>query len=103
VSSGQLIRQARLRAGLSQQELGERVGLPGAQIGRWERDVVAPSFETLRVLLRACGFDLPARLERYDTTLDQELRANLRLTPQERIQRALKAPPHPRRGTASRR
>ena len=62
MTSGTLIREARLRAGLSQVELSERSGKDRAQIARWERDVVQPSFETLRELVRACGFDLETTL-----------------------------------------
>lgn len=83
-----MLREARLRAGLSQGELGERVGLQRAQIGRWERDAVAPSFETLRELVRACGFDISSRLTPFDTSEDEELRENLLLTPKERVERA---------------
>ena len=62
MTSGTLIREARMRAGLSQLELSERSGKDRAQIARWERDVVQPSFETLRELMRACGFDLETTL-----------------------------------------
>ncbi len=61
-----MIREARLRAGLSQGELSERSGKDRAQIARWERDVVQPSFETLRDLARACGFDLEFALVPYE-------------------------------------
>ena len=61
-----MIREARLRAGLSQGELSERSGKDRAQIARWERDVVQPSFETLRDLVRACGFDLEFALVPYE-------------------------------------
>ena len=48
-----LIREARLRAGLSQVELSERSGKDRAQLARWERDVVQPSFEiSARALAR---------------------------------------------------
>src|SRR5918912_2790815 len=67
-SSGSLIREARLRAGLSQGDLGERTGKDRAQIARWERDAVSPPYETLRELVRACGFDLSTELVEYDTT-----------------------------------
>ena len=50
MTSGTLIRQARMRAGLSQGDLSERSGKDRAQIARWERDVVQPSLETLREL-----------------------------------------------------
>jgi transcriptional regulator with XRE-family HTH domain len=95
VTSGTLIREARLRAGLSQGELSERSGKDRAQIARWERDVVQPSFETLRDLVRACGFDLDFNLVPYDRD-DREaarLKENLLQSPQERLQAMLKARP----------
>jgi transcriptional regulator with XRE-family HTH domain len=88
-SSGRIIREARLRAGLSQGELGERTGKDRAQVARWERDVVSPPYETLRVLVRACNFDLSAELVAYDPSPDERLREAESLTPQERLQRML--------------
>ncbi len=86
-----LIREARLRAGLSQGELGARVNRDRAQIARWERDIVQPSFETLRELLRACGFDLSPTLIPYtpETMDDASLKQRLRLSPHERLQAML--------------
>jgi transcriptional regulator with XRE-family HTH domain len=91
MTSGMLIREARLRAGLSQGELGARVDRDRAQIARWERDSVVPSFETLRQLVRACGFDLALGLVPYerDEPTEARLVENVRLTPQERLERAL--------------
>jgi transcriptional regulator with XRE-family HTH domain len=88
-----LIREARLRAGLSQAELSERSRKDRAQIARWERDVVQPSFETLRELLRACGFDVELSLVPYepDRDTDARLRELLQRTPQERLQAMLRA------------
>jgi transcriptional regulator with XRE-family HTH domain len=88
-----LIREARLRAGLSQVELSGRSGKDRAQLARWERDVVQPSFETLRELVRACGFDLEATLVPYlaDKQHDARLQKTLRRSPQERLQAMLKA------------
>jgi transcriptional regulator with XRE-family HTH domain len=74
-------------------ELSERSGKDRAQIARWERDVVQPSFETLRELVRACGFDLDLTLVPYEVNeRDQErLRKTALQTPQERLQAMLKA------------
>ncbi len=93
MTSGTLIREARLRAGLSQVELSERSGKDRAQIARWERDVVVPSFETLRELVRACGFDLETSLVPYeaDSGHDARLEKALQRSPQERLQAMLKA------------
>jgi transcriptional regulator with XRE-family HTH domain len=92
VTSGTLIREARLRAELSQSELSERSGKDRAQIARWEADVVQPSFETLRELIRACGFDLELNFVPYavDEQETKELRERLQRTPQERLQAMLK-------------
>jgi transcriptional regulator with XRE-family HTH domain len=92
VTSGTLIRQARLLAGLSQVELSQRSGKDRAQIARWERDVVQPSFETLRELLRACGFDLETRLVPYEENRgrDAQLEKALLRSPQERFEAMLR-------------
>jgi len=84
--SASLLRQARLRAGLSQGELAKRVGKPSVQIGRWETGVVAPSLETLLELLRACDFDLSIDLVRYEPPAnDAELVALQRELPVDRL------------------
>jgi transcriptional regulator with XRE-family HTH domain len=90
VDSASLIRQARLRRGLSQAELSERSGRDRAQIARWERGVNSPSFENLRELLQACGFDLSTELVEFDTSHDDGLLVGLRETPQERLAEMLR-------------
>lgn len=89
--SADLIREARLRAGLSQQELAARSGRERSVIARWEQAVVAPSVETLVELVRACGFDLPLELVPYDDSADERLRKNALLSPERRVQRLLQA------------
>ena len=86
MTSGQLLREARLRAGLTQAELEERSGKDRASIARWERDDVAPAFETLRQLLRACEFDL-ALVPFVRPREDEEIAEQLRLTRKERVER----------------
>ena len=92
MTSGALIRQARTRAGLSQVELSQRSGKDRAQIARWERDVVQPSLETLRELLRACGWDVELALVPYEPNPKHVSRLRVRLgrTPQERLTGMLK-------------
>jgi transcriptional regulator with XRE-family HTH domain len=93
MTSGELIRSARLRAGLSQAELAKRLGLPASSIGRWETDAVEPGYSTLRRVLQACGFDLPAELEPYepDSELDKRIEKARLLTPQERVAKMLRS------------
>ena len=85
--SGDLIREARLRAGLSQAELGRRLGKHPTAISRWERDVASPSLETLRGVVRACGLELTLGLANadengHDTAL---IERSLRLEPAARL------------------
>jgi transcriptional regulator with XRE-family HTH domain len=74
VTSADLIREARLRAGLSQQELAERSGRDRSVIARWEQGAVAPSLESVLDVVRACGFDLPLELVPHDPSTLAALR-----------------------------
>ncbi len=87
--SGALLQEARLRAGLTQYELAERTGRDRAVIARWEQEVVSPSVETLVDLLRACGFDLELVLVPYETDRNERLQANLKLSPERRLEKLL--------------
>ena len=95
--SADLIREERLRAGLTQYELAQRSGRDRSVIARWEQGAVAPSLETLIELVHACGFDLPLELVPHDAAENEQLRRNALLSPERRVQRFLKA-----RGKASR-
>src|SRR5437773_2713825 len=55
--SGDLLLEARRRAGISQVELGRLSGVAPSLIGRYERYEVIPSFERVRDLVRACGLE----------------------------------------------
>lgn len=85
MTGGEIIREARLLAGLSQQDLAERAGVPRQSIVRWERDAVEPGFDTVRRLLRSCGFDVSLVRYEPDETVDTRLSGKLELTPQERL------------------
>ena len=91
MTSGELIRAARLRAELSQAELADRLGLPASSIARWEMDRVEPGFSTLRRVLRACGFDISPTLVPFERDPERDARVKeiQRLTPQERLQSLL--------------
>ena len=89
MTTGELIRSARLRAGYSQKELAQRLGMASSSIARWETDTVEPGYSTLRRVLQACGFDIPPVLVPYERdasgTRIQELQD---LSPQERMAQA---------------
>jgi transcriptional regulator with XRE-family HTH domain len=55
---GDLIREARRRAGLTQTELALRAGTVQPAIARWESGRTAVSLDDVRRLVRLCGFEL---------------------------------------------
>lgn len=54
MTAAQIIREARLKAGLTQTELAERLGRERAQVARWEIGGQEPSFENLQSVVEAC-------------------------------------------------
>src|ERR1022692_1610772 len=87
--SAGLLREARLRSGLSQMGLAERSGKDRVQISRYEAGAVAPSLDTLIDLIRACGFDLPLELVPLQATDHDDLAVLQRLSPERRLDRLL--------------
>lgn len=93
MTGAQIIREARLKAGLTQAELAERLRRDRAQVARWETGGQEPSFENLRAVVDACGFVLRVEIaEREDDeALDAELTTTLQQAPQQRVQALLEA------------
>lgn len=83
--SADLIKEARLRAGLTQTKLGARIGKPQSVIARWERGDVEPSLETLQRVIGGCGLDLNFHLSRHDDSNDTMIDHHLKMTPAERF------------------
>ncbi len=84
-----LIREARTRAGLTQDELSELSKRPRSLIARWEQGSVSPSVDNFLEIIEACGFELPLVLVERDTTLDSRLEKNRQLSPERRARRLL--------------
>ena len=89
--SGDILREARLRAGLTQRELGRRAKTSQSAIARWESGEVFPSFERLRELIRACGLELTFGLANYDDSYDEWIAKALGLSPADRLTTAVRA------------
>jgi transcriptional regulator with XRE-family HTH domain len=89
--AAQIIREARLKAGLTQSELAARLGRERAQVARWETGGQEPSFANLVAAVEACGFALEVAIaERASTPeLDAELKASVPQAPQQRVQALL--------------
>ena len=91
MTAAQIIREARLKAGLTQTELASRLGRERAQVARWETGGQEPSFANLTAAVEACGYALDvAIVERAPTPeLDAELEASVPQAPQQRVQALL--------------
>jgi transcriptional regulator with XRE-family HTH domain len=91
MTAAQIIREARLKAGLTQADLAERLGRERAQVARWEIGGQEPSFANLRAAVEACGFALRVEIAEREATpaLDAELGTSVPQAPQQRVQALL--------------
>ena len=83
-----LVRDARLRAGLTQRELARRAETSQSVVARIERGQTSPTWATLIRLLSAAGFDLEASLAMrpvFGSHMFDEVARILCLTPEERL------------------
>lgn len=88
---GDLIREARKRAALTQRELAERAGTTQSAIARLESGRVDPGFERVRTLMRLCGFNLLVALDPWDDSdLAQAIRL-LEMLPELRLEYMVRA------------
>jgi transcriptional regulator with XRE-family HTH domain len=85
MNGGQLIREARRRAGLTQRELAGRAGTTQSAIARIERGATEPSYARVGSLVEACGFELIPRIGRLDESDWSVASANLLLSPEARV------------------
>lgn len=81
---GRRLQQVRKAAGLSQEQLGELVGMSRQAVSKWETDQAAPDIDTLALLCGVLGVsadellgrDASSRPETQDTDLDECVRMN---------------------------
>lgn len=101
ITSGRVLRDARLRASLTQRGLAKRAATAQSVIARIESGKSNPTLETLSRLLAAAGYELDVRLvratppdpviEAFKRDIDRSLlRANLGKSPEQRV-RSLQA------------
>jgi transcriptional regulator with XRE-family HTH domain len=88
VKIGSLLRDARLRAGLTQRELAQRAKTAQSVVARIEGGRTSPTWDTLVRLLAAAGFDLHAELALRpvaDSHMLGDVARILALTPEDRL------------------
>jgi transcriptional regulator with XRE-family HTH domain len=86
-TTGRLLREARLRHGISQEGLAIRAGTTQSAISRIEKDRISPTVQTLTELLYLLGEDLALATEERDAGIDPTLiDERLRLSEEERLE-----------------
>ena len=86
---GELIREARREAGLSQAALAAALGTKQSVVSRWECGHEAPRADTLAAILRACGYEADVVIRPRDTGVDRaQIRDMVRRSPIERLREA---------------
>lgn len=87
VLGGNLVQEARRRAGLTQAQLAEKAGTTQSAIARLESGRSDPSFGQLQKLLKACGFSLLVWLDPYDDSDRWQAQAVLDTPVEDRLDR----------------
>jgi transcriptional regulator with XRE-family HTH domain len=79
MKAGQIVREARRRAGLTQRRLAEAVGVSQPTVARIESGTTQPSFALVARLVEACGLELGISLAVRDESDWSVASVNLRL------------------------
>jgi transcriptional regulator with XRE-family HTH domain len=88
MSTGSLIREARLAEGLTQAQLARRLGITQPSVARLEAAGDEVTVATLRRALNVMGRALVLHAQVRPSSVDESLlRESLRLTPGERLER----------------
>jgi len=85
MKGGELIREARKRAGLSQADLADRLDTKQPVIARWESLDRSPSLENVGRAIRACGLELRHSIVEQDVNEESLMSQWLRMSPQQRL------------------
>ena len=86
--AARLLTEARSRGGLTQRELARRAGTAQSVITRIERGQNSPTWETLKQLITAAGFELDCELVLRpvaDSHMLEDVARILSLTPEDRL------------------
>lgn len=89
VDAGQIVRESRRRAGLTQRRLAQLAGVSQPLLARIESGAVQPTFDRLVALVRACGLDLDIRVVPLDEDAWTMTERGSIATPDERLDRAI--------------
>jgi transcriptional regulator with XRE-family HTH domain len=85
MSISSIVREARLRSGLTQAQLAERAGVPKSTVGRIESGARRPSTEMVERLVKAAGLSVSISLSEPDPGTDSMFERTLQRSPAERL------------------
>lgn len=102
MDAGQLVVEARRRAGLTQDALARRAGVSQSLVARIEGGGVDASFSRVVQLVRACALDLEIHVVPLDEDAWTLVERGAALTPDERLDRMLTGIDLLQQGRASR-
>lgn len=66
MTTGELIKQERKKAGLTQQELADKLGIKFVGISQWENGLRNPKLETINRIAEALNIPISALIVNYD-------------------------------------
>ena len=78
MTTGERIKEARIKCGLTQKDLGERLGLSYQAVAQWENNLRNPKQETLLKIADALGIDVIYLLSDQEKEIHLKLRATFK-------------------------
>lgn len=74
MTTGELIKAARKKAGMTQEELGSKLGVSGSSIAQWENDLRNPKLDTLQRIASALGVPVQDLISDWEAVDKEEFK-----------------------------
>lgn len=74
MTTGELIKAARKKAGMTQEELGSKLGVSGSSIAQWENDLRNPKLDTLQRIASALGVPVQELISDWEAVDKEEFK-----------------------------
>lgn len=74
MTTGQLIKAARKKAGVTQEELGKKIGVSGSSMAQWENDLRNPKLDTLQRIASALGVPVQDLISDWEAVDKEEFK-----------------------------
>lgn len=74
MTTGQLIKAARRKAGMTQEELGKKIGVSGSSMAQWENDLRNPKLDTLQRIASALGVPVQDLISDWEAVDKEEFK-----------------------------